>query len=53
MRMLFSTRDVVELLCPRASSSRPSRAGLNHAEIDHGANGEGGENRRDGELRDD
>ena len=27
--------------------------GLNHAEIDHGANDEGGENRRDGELRDD
>jgi hypothetical protein len=28
-------------------------AGLNHAEIDHGANGEGGKNRRDGGLRDD
>jgi hypothetical protein len=28
-------------------------AGRNHAEIDHGANGEGGKNRRDGGLRDD
>jgi hypothetical protein len=25
----------------------------NHVEIDHGANGEGGENRRDGDFRDD
>jgi alanine dehydrogenase len=38
---LFSTRDVVELLCPRAD--------LVIATV----NGEGGENRRDGELRDD
>jgi hypothetical protein len=54
VRTLFSTRDVVELLCPRADRHRDrSRAGLNRAEFDHGANREGGENRRDGELQDD
>jgi hypothetical protein len=55
VRTLFSTCDVVEASLPAGRSRRRdrSRAGLNHAEIDHGANGEGGENRRDGGLRDD
>jgi len=55
VRTLFSNtrRGGASLPAARSRHRDRSRAGLNHAEIDHGANGEGGENRRDGELRDD
>jgi hypothetical protein len=52
VRTLFSNtrRGGASLPAGRSRHRERSRAGLNHAEIDHGANGEGGENRRDGEL---
>ena len=55
VRTLFSTCDVVELLSPRADLviATVLVPGSTAPKIDHGANGEGGENRRDGELRDD
>ena len=48
VRTLFSTRrGGTSLPAGRSRHLDRSRAGLNHAEIDHGANGEGGENRRE------
>jgi hypothetical protein len=51
--LLHMRRGRASLPARRSHHRDRSRAGLNHVEIDHGANGEGGENRRDGDFRDD